>query len=324
VARLLPLLRRLLPWIVSAAALGYVFGRTDWSALLEATRQANLPLFIAVTTADKLVFFVVWTYLQTIAVQRFVTRVPFRSVLAIRGGSELLRALSNPLADGAFLVGLAQLARWRADAVLAAALIPFTTHLLVLLIQASVALPFLDGGPGENRDVAVAAITGWTFVGIGALAVRLGPALRIPGASQLGRFIGRVPLSRMAPFLWWFLGLAIFDVAIQGLASRSFGVPIDWVALMARIPMLYAALSIPSFGNYGVREVTWAALFADFGPHDKLVAYAFATNTVFLLLNVLIGVVFVRRAFELVNEIRRARASGEPVPAPLLHDAADP
>ena len=119
------------------------------------------------------------------------------------------------------------------------------------------------------------------------------------------------------------MALTIFDVAIQGLASRAFGVEIAWTALAARIPLLYLALVIPSLGNFGTRELAWAGLFSEFGSQDALIAYAFAVNSVFLILNVLIGTLFIKRALELVREVRRARKAGEPAPAPLLRDPAD-
>ena len=71
---------------------------------------------------------------------------------------------------------------------------------------------------------------------------------------------------------------------IQGLASRAFGVDIAWTALAARIPLLYLALVTPSLGNFGTREIAWAGLFSEFGSRDALIAYAFAVNSVFLIL----------------------------------------
>ena len=77
-----------------------------------------------------------------------VTPVSRRDVLSVRGGSELLRAVSNPLADAAFLLGVSRLTGGRLEAVVAVALIPFVTHLIVLLLQITVALPLLPGGAG--------------------------------------------------------------------------------------------------------------------------------------------------------------------------------
>jgi hypothetical protein len=318
-------LRRLLPWVISLTALIYVFGfATDWERVLEATAGANLPVFVAVTTADKLVFFLIWSMLQAEALRRFVSPVSWRTVLALRGGSELLRTVSNPLADAAFLLGISRMTGGRIDAVVAVALIPFITHLLVLLLQITVTLPLLAGGFEANRIVYLGAGIGWVVVGSVAAALRFAPLLRIPGASRAANWLEKIPLRSLAPFAGWFLFLAAFDVLIQGIASRAFGVPLGWVSLAARIPILYLALSIPSVGNFGVREFTWAGLFADQGPRDTLFAYAFATNAIFLVLNVLIGVVFLGTALSLVSEVRRSRRHGEPIPEPLLHDATDP
>ncbi|MFB3118545.1 MAG: hypothetical protein ACE1ZP_07240, partial [Myxococcota bacterium] len=123
--------RHILPWIVSAGLLYYVFNvATDWERLRAATTQANLPLFLAFTIADRIAFFVVWSLLQAMALRRFVAQVPIHSIIAIRGGSELLRAVSNPLSDGAFFLGLGQLTGGRLEAVLAAALVPTICHFL--------------------------------------------------------------------------------------------------------------------------------------------------------------------------------------------------
>jgi len=319
-------LRHVLPWIVSAGLLFYVFTvATDWDRLRAATEKADLPFFLAFTIADRAAFFVVWALLQAAALRRFVAQVPVRSIVAIRGGSELLRAVSNPLSDGAFFLGLGQLTGGRLEAVLAAALVPAICHFLILALQMTVVLPFLPGSFDLNREVFIAVGVTWAIIVVLAIGVRISAtgSTRIPGAKRVRDWLERFPLREIRPFFFGFLALTIFDVMIQGLASRAFGVEIPWTALAARIPLLYLALVIPSLGNFGTREVTWAALFAEFGSRDALIAYAFAVNSAFLILNVLIGVLFLRRALELLGEVRRVRKAGEPAPAPLLRDPTD-
>jgi len=318
--------KHVLPWIVSAGLLFYVFNvATDWDRLRAATEQANLPLFLALTIADRLAFFIVWALLQAAALRRFVAHVPVRSIIAIRGGSELLRAVSNPLSDGAFFLGLRELTGGRLEAVFAAALVPAICHFLVLALQVTVTLPFLPGSFDSNRDVFVAAGITWLVVLALAIGVRISAtgSTRIPGAKRVRNWLERFPLREIRPFFFGFLAFTVFDVVIQGLASRAFGVDIAWTALAARIPLLYLALVTPSLGNFGTRELAWAGLFSEFGSRDALIAYAFAVNSVFLILNVLIGTLFIKRALELVGEVRRARKSGEPAPAPLLRDPAE-
>jgi hypothetical protein len=318
--------KHVFPWIVSIGLLVYVFNyATDWDRLRAATAEANVPLFLALAAADRLAFFVVWALLQAAALRRFVAQVPVRSIVAIRGGSELLRAVSNPLSDGAFFLGLGQLTGGRLEAVLAAALVPGICHFLVLTMQMTIALPFLEGGFDANRDVFVTAGITWIIVLILALGARAAAtrSTRIPGGQQVRSWLDRFPLREIRPFFFGFAALTVFDIVIQGLASRAFGVEISWTALSARIPLLYLALVIPSLGNFGTRELAWAGLFSEFGSRDALIAYAFAVNSVFLVLNVLIGVIFLRRALELLAEVRRARKAGEPTPARLLRDPID-
>jgi hypothetical protein len=318
--------QHILPWIVSAGLLFYVFNVvTDWDRLRAATEQANLPLFLAFTIADRTAFFVVWSLLQAVALRRFVAQVPIHSIVAIRGGSELLRAVSNPLSDGAFFLGLGQLTGGRLEAVLAAALVPTICHFLILALQMTLALPFLPGSFDANRDVFVTVVVTWVIVLVLASGVRISAkgSTRIPGARRVRNWLERFPISEIRPFFIGFLALAIFDILIQGLASRAFGVDIPWTALAARIPLLYLALVVPSLGNFGTRELAWAGLFSEFGSRDALIAYAFSVNSVFLILNVLIGIIFLKRALQLVGEVRRARKTGEPAPAPLLRDPSD-
>lgn len=321
-----PLWRRLLPWVISAATLGYVFGwLIDWHAIPEATERANLPLFVAICVADKIVFFLFWGWLQARVIQRFVEPVSTRKLIEVKGGSELLRVVSNPLADAGYLVGVAQLTHGRLAAVAAVAIIPFVCHGMVLLLQLTVALPLLPGGAAANRDVAFGAAVGWAGVVALLVAVRLGLAQRLSRrfASSSTDWLAWLRPRNLAPFVGWFVLLGAVDVFIQGLATRAFGVAIDWTALVGRIPLLYMALSIPSLGNFGTREIAWARLFGDFAPHATLVAYSLWTNAIFLLMNAAIGAVFLPRALALLREMRRARAAGEDVPEPLLHDAAD-
>ncbi len=318
--------RHVLPWAISIALLVYVFGwATDWQRMRNALNAANVPAFVAFTAADRLAFFLVWTLLQALALRRFVTHVPIRSVVAVRGGSELLRTISAPLSDAAFFLGLGQLVGQRFDAVLGSALVPVICHFVVMLFMMTLALPTLPGGISANRDVAITAGVLWAILITITVGVRLSTTRgwRFPGANGIRSWSARFPLSQLWPFLLGFVALVLFDVTIQKLASEAFGITIPWLALAARIPVLYLALSIPTLGNFGTRELTWAALFADYGDRDTLIAYALATNGVFLLINLILGLLFLPRALQLLAAVRRAKKDGEALPGTLLHDPTD-
>ncbi len=320
-----PRWRRLLPWAISAATLAYVFGfATNWTALVEATRGANLPVFVLLVTLDKLIFFLWWGILQAVAVRRFVTPVSTREVVSVRGGAELLRSVNNPLSDAAFLYGMAELTGGRVSAVVAAVAVPFVCHFTILMLQATLALAFVGGGVAGNPDIAAIAAVGWAVFGSVALATRTGMWSRTVLASRYGAWLHNVSFQALTPLFGWFVLLAAFDVLIQGLASQAFGIPLPWWELAGRIPILYLVLVLPSFGNFGTREIAWAALFADDAPREALIAYALATNTLFLLLHVVIGALFLPRALTLIGEIRRRRREGASLAAPLPRDASDP
>lgn len=304
----------------------YVFGyKIDWESIPEATANANLPLFIAITVFDKLSFFVVWGLFQAAAIRQFVERVPIHKIMAVKGAAELVRTVNNSLADASFLLGVAQLIQSATVArVVAIASIPFITHFAVLLLQATFALPFLDGGLGDNRDVSTLVAISWLLVIAATIAVRMGYLRIALERLGIGGWIDSVKPRELLPYVGWFALFGVYDVAIQGLAARSFGLQIDWIALVARIPVMYVALLIPSLGNFGTREIAFATLFEEYGTREALYAFALWTNTIFLGMHVIIGSLFISRAITLVREVRIARKQGQPVPSPILRDAIDP
>jgi hypothetical protein len=245
--------------------------------------------------------------------------------MEVKGGSELVRTLNNSLADAAFMFGVSQLTRGKMAAVVAVATIPFGCHFGVLLLQTTLALSFLEGGWEGNRDVVAVVAFGWLGVAAVAVAQRVGFWRRLFRNSGLTAWIERVRTRDLLPFVGWFVVFAFFDVLIQGLASRAFGVTIPWLDLAARLPILYIVMSIPSLGNFGTREIAWAESFADYGTRETLISFALWTNVVFLVMHAAIGIFFLSRALALVRDMRKARAAGDDLPRePFLHDVIDP
>jgi len=317
--------RHLLPWVVSAGALFYVFGHiVDWRAIPNASGDANLPLFITITVFDKLVFFVFWGVVQAGVIRRFVEPVPVRDIIEIKGGAELLRAASNVVSDAAFFYGVSQLVVDKLSAFIAVITIPFGAHFFVLLIQASLSMLLLEGSAGDNWGVSTFIVSGWAIVAGIVLSARFGLWERLAQRSGMAALASTMKLRDLAPFVGWFAAFAVFDVFIQWFASRSFGVDIPWREIAARLPILYLAISIPSFGNFGTREIAWSTLFEGHGPREALIAFALWTNAIFAAMHVLIGGLFFGRALSLVRGLRTARREGEEMPEPLLRDAADP
>jgi hypothetical protein len=194
-----------------------------------------------------------------------------------------------------------------------------------MLLQMTVALPFVKGPLAENRAVVVTILLAWVIVAGFGVAMRLSFARPVPirGVTRVRAWLERFRARDVRLFFLGFAFLSAFDVLIQGLASRSFGVSLGWGELAARLPLVYLSFLIPTLGNFGTRELAWAGMFSDFGTRDALLAYAFAVNAMFLLINVLLGVIFLPRGLRLVARMRRAQREGERVPQLPLHDPTD-
>ncbi len=130
-----------------------------------------------------------------------------------------------------------QLCGGRLDAVIASALIPGICHYTVMLVQMTIALPFQRAGADESVVTSVAVTVGvmWALLVTGAVSVALvrSGRLRSPRIAVIAAWLERFPPQRIAPLLVGFAALAVFDIHIQWLASRAFGVALDWSALAA-------------------------------------------------------------------------------------------
>ena len=83
-----PIWRHLLPWLISAGALGYVFGfAIDWESIPRATESANLPFFIFITVVDKIAFFLAWAFIQAKAIRTLEEPVSIRALLSVKGAA---------------------------------------------------------------------------------------------------------------------------------------------------------------------------------------------------------------------------------------------
>lgn len=316
----------MLPLVISGTALVYVFGfAIDWESIPEATDRADMPLFIAITVLDKIVFFLVWCLVQASMVRRFLAPVPRRQIIAVKGGAELARALNNSVSDAAFFLGIWQLCRRvPLQAVVAVTTLPFAAHFLVLLFQASMALAFVPRDLVQFSTMAGAVIFGWTLVVGFFIARQLGAVDRLYDVLRLDALKDRVELRDLIPYIWVFAAFALADIAIQGMATRAFGNPIDWISLTGGIPVLYLAMLLPSFGNFGTREIVWANVFHGYGTEPSLYAFALWTNAIFLVMHVLIGALFLNRALGLLADLRRTDLDVDSVRHPILRDALDP
>jgi hypothetical protein len=319
------LVRHVLPLAISGCALIYVFGfAIDWQAIPEATNRANMPLFVAITVLDKIVFFLVWCLVQASMIRRFIAPVPRRQIIAVKGGAELARALNNSMSDAAFFLGIWQLVRVPLQRVVAVTTLPFVAHFLVLLLQASAALAFVPREKVHFSAMVSAVGFGWSLIFVFITARRLGAVDRLLSLMRLDWLKDRVNMRDLMPYFWVFVAFAAVDVLIQGLATRAFGTPIEWISLTAGIPVLYLMMLLPSFGNFGTREIVWANVFHGYGSEASLFAFALWTNVVFLIMHVLIGVVFLNRALALLSDLRNTPLDADAVRQPILRDALDP
>ncbi len=86
-------------------------------------------------------------------------------------------------------------------------------------------------------------------------------------------------------------------VTTHWLALPLFGMSIPFFALLAGLPIVFFFAALPiAAAHLGPSQLAWVWVFGRYAPADGLVAYSLAAHLAFMLMNALIGLVFLRRA----------------------------
>jgi hypothetical protein len=124
-----------------------------------------------------------------------------------------------------------------------------------------------------------------------------------------------------APFLqtfyrarpWQYLVLLLLKtpnllaaVTVYWLALPMFGVELPFTALLTYLPLIFFLSAMPAAAKLGPSQAAWVYFFGDRAPEANLVAFSLAAHLTFLMLNALIGLLFLKRAM---------RELGSPLPA---------
>jgi hypothetical protein len=86
-------------------------------------------------------------------------------------------------------------------------------------------------------------------------------------------------------------------VVTHWLALPLFGLHVPFLALLTYLPIIFFVAALPiAAAHLGPSQLAWQYFLSDYANGADLVAYSLAAHLTFMLMNALIGVLFLRRA----------------------------
>ena len=309
---------RLLPWVITLAIFVFIFRRVPIPELLEALRQASLLPYLALMAPYSMIYCLVDAFVLTKAVTWFNKPVRYSRILPVRAAAYILSLLNPGLGQGGtafyihrregvpffemagsivFLVVIefGQLALYAAIGIfivqpeLATVFAPFY---VIFVAAFAIALAYIRHGPGPLAPVAQALFRlAGREVDVARLAGR--PAAHILRALQIAG-VRHYLLALLYKAPNFFLAILVHYLAVQ-----QFGLQIPLLALLAFLPVVFLAASLPiTVAHLGTSQAAWLFFFSAYGPEARLLAYSLAAHFTFMMLNSLIGLCFLKQALK--------------------------
>ena len=309
---------KLLPWVITLAIFVFIFRRVPVPELLEALRQASLLPYLALMAPYSMIYCLVDAFVLTQAVTWFNKPVRYGRILPVRAAAYILSLLNPGLGQG----GAAFYIHRRED-------VPFlemagTMVFLVVIEFGQLALYAAIGIFIVQPELA-AVFTPFYFIFVAVFAIALtyirhglGPLARIaqgwPGLTgrdiDPARLAGRptahilraLQIAGVRHYLLALLYKApnfFLAILVHYLAVQQFGLQIPFLALLAFLPVVFLAASLPiTVAHLGTSQAAWLFFFAGYGPEAKLLAYSLVAHFTFMMLNSLIGLCFLKPALK--------------------------
>ncbi len=288
-------MKRLAPWVVTLGIFAFLFWRYPIAQVAETLSGARWGLYLALMAPYSVYYLLIDTFVVQRAVSWFNVHVPYRDVLPVRATTYILSLVNTSLGQG----GVAAYLNRRHG-------IPFWqvtgTVVFIMLI--------------EVYQLATASFIGATVSGQASAlrSVYLGMALylaahlwffskprgeRLASLPILGAFWKAKPHHYLLLLLFKLPNL-LGAVVVYWLALPLFGIEgISFVALLEYLPIIFFVAAMPiAAAHLGPAQLAWPAFFAggDEARGSALVAFSLAAHLMFMVMNALLGVVFLRRA----------------------------
>jgi hypothetical protein len=227
------------------------------------------------------------------AVAWFNVPVRYGDVFPIRATTYILTLLNTQLGQG----GLAVFLHKRYG-------IPFwqiTGTVVVLMLVEMYQLAIYSFAGAALTGELGHAVSPWPYVVLGAYLVFHLWFFSTPRGGRLGTAPFLQTFYRAKP--WQYVVLLLMKspnllaaVTVYWVALPMFGVSLPFTALLTYLPLIFFLSAMPAAAKLGPSQAAWVYFFGDQAPKENLVAFSLAAHLTFLVLNALLGLVFLKRA----------------------------
>lgn len=336
-------LKRLLPWILSLAIVGYLFWTVDREAFVDALREADMLAALGWIGLFTVGVFFLDTFTLRLLLVRLVTPMGYREVLAVKGVSYFLNAITYTAGAG----GIAYFVHRKKKVPLLRAL---SSLVWLNFVDVMALLILLTGGLLFARDrlpdPALTQQISWV-VGVGVVVAL--------GALVYWRF--GVDFLLLAPFRSWRIfqcfrdatwadygvliaartGFIAMYIVMAWVLLPTFHIQVDAGGLVVYVPLLTFVQTIPAsvsglgavqgvmqvvYGPYvDTSVITSAGLPLD--PDAAVLAFSTVVGPVTALMRIGMGYFFMNDVTrDLMGEMNQALTEEEPMGEADSEDAA--
>jgi hypothetical protein len=306
-----------LPWILTAAILEYFRRRWNVGAIVDTLAGARWGLYVALMLPYSVAYFLLDSLAVTTAVRRFHTPVRYRDVLPVRAVTYVLALVNSNVGQGGLALWLHRREGVPLLAMAGTFLFLAFVEIYQLVVYSSLGVALVGSrvpGLGTVYVIAYVLLVAWLVYFNG---LRLAGIPR-PAPGLLATF-GRARLADYGVILAIksvSLGLAILT---HWAALQLFGMHVPLGALLANLPLIFLGSALPLTVGKLHAAALWGYMLGGpggYAPEESLGAYSLAAHLTFLVLNALIGIVFLPRAGREIWDLSSApkRPGAEPAP----------
>jgi hypothetical protein len=288
-------LARLAPWAITIGIFAFLFSRYPIGQVVETLSGARWGLYLALMVPYSVYYLLIDTFVVQTAVGWFNIRVPYRDMLPVRATTYILSLVNTSLGSGgvaAYLNRRHGIPFWQVTGTV-------VFIMLIEIYQLGVA-SFVGAVASGTPPALLRVYTVMALYLVGHLWFFSRPrGERLTGLPILAAFWKARPIQYLL-LLCCKLPNLLGAVVVYWLALPLFGIDgISFVSLLTYLPIIFFVAAVPvAAAHLGPAQWAWPAFFAagDEQRGAALVAFSLAAHLMFMVMNALLGVVFLRRA----------------------------
>ncbi|HPS59023.1 MAG TPA: lysylphosphatidylglycerol synthase domain-containing protein [Spirochaetota bacterium] len=295
-----PIIKRLLPWLIAALIIGFLFWRIDYVKFIESLEMAEISIYIPLI----ILFIFIWFFVETFNVQKlyqyFGHHVSYRTMLSIRGTTFLLMIINYGLGAGAIAMYLKKL--------IGVSLLRSTGILFYYMVVESAGIAFMAAAgfllagdsSGVQEWVFYLASGLFLFYNIEIIVLKYIPALGFLKRFVNSSILMPVRESTFSVYVKIFfqrMGYFMTFVIFFYFTVRAFHMDIPFMTLTALVPIIFFVGNLPitPFG-LGTIQAAMLYFFKDYGTPPNIFAMSLVYTVSLMIFRAMIGLYYLKTA----------------------------